>query len=254
MLPRPATIRWSSSAALTGARRPAKAVRPDWRRRSRCRAVPGRDRAAAGARRASSVGQRSITPKRRASLKVTRAPSVDLEHHMVVRLRRRLRVVERPQTCRPETSIRPDMPRCTISVSPPVEIGEQVLRPPPERRHPGAGQPLAPDRPGRASAGRGGGPRRARCAALQDAAARPRRTVSTSGSSGIRPPRRGAVAATPRTWPYKQRGRANRPEQPTGTRMSRRDAAPISASRPCPRPRRPARVHGVFARWPRATT
>ena len=79
------------------------------------------------------------------------------------------------------------MPRCASSTPPPSRWNRQIFGAPRRARRCG-GLRAAPLRPGGSGLRRSARlrPHRARCAARRCAAARPRATVSTSGSSGIR--------------------------------------------------------------------
>ena len=244
MLPRPATDALVDQHRLDRRWPGRRAARPGSGRRSRCRAARARAPRAAGARRASSVGQRSIAPKRRASLKVTRAPPSMSSTTWSCFCRRRERRGGRRRASRPRPAAAPTC-RGARSASRrgrgrPAGTSSAAAAPVDPRAR-SAARPCAA---GTASAGRAGGPRRARCTRPASTGSRPRRTVSTSGSSGKSPPARGArLSRAPR--PLISRGGTDRKAAADDRRP--RAAPPISATRPWPRPRRPARVHGVFA-------
>ena len=187
-----------SSTALTGVAPAARAARRDSAPSKPLPSGSGPSPASSRCASSSAVGQRSTAPKRRASLKVTRAPPSMSSTTWSCFSGAGCAWWNAP-TCAPETSSRPDMPRCTISVSPRSRSASRYFDRRRSAGHPRAGQPLAPAAAGTASAGRAGGPRRARSRRPASTGSRPRRTVSTSGSSGTCAlPRSGAaVAAAP---------------------------------------------------------
>jgi hypothetical protein len=107
-----------------------------------------------------AVGTRSMAPKRRASLKVMRAPALGVEDHMVMFLGRGVawwKVAGRRARRPSQMIMRPDMPRWMISVSPVDRSARMYF----DRRRSGPRARRSAARPsarGRASADRGGSP------------------------------------------------------------------------------------------------
>ena len=174
MLPRPATIRWSSSSALIGALRPASARGEMGGRRNPARAAPGRAPRRADSRRAPSV--RDEIERAEAARIVEREPPALLGLDQ-----------RDGRACRARSGSirqRPDMPRWKISVSPrSVSISPYLAR----RPRPVTRAPVSRWR-------RSGGKARRRSARLRldpdqppafQHRRRPRTVVSTSGSSGM---------------------------------------------------------------------
>ena len=181
-------------------------------------------------RRAPSVGQRSTAPNRRASLKRDPRAALDVEHHVVVLRRRRMRVVEGADL-RARDQEPPRHPEVHDQRLAAVEIGQQILRPPPQRARPAPRSAARRAAAGTASAGPAGAPRHAR-------------------SPGPRAPARGRGA------PSRPRAAPAHPLPGPGDAVAARPTCLIRSGgtdrKPASRDDRPARAHDPFRRRDRA--
>ena len=132
---------------------------------------------------AVSVGIRSIAPKRRASLKVTRAPALHIQHDMVMFGGGGVGVVEIPDL-RAGNQHPPRHAQMNEQGFPARQVGQDILGPPPQPQNLGTGQPF-----GHAFGGKG--QRRSGRFTAAFSIRRPSitgkspmRTVSTSGQFG----------------------------------------------------------------------
>ena len=249
MLPRPATTRWSPSTALTGVRRPA-------RRGGEVGAVE-----AVAERLRPEAGEEAVRLElgRRPEVQGAEAAGVvegdaraalDVEDDVVVLLGRRVRVVEgaelRPGDEEPARHAEVQDQRLAA-----VEVGEQVLRAPPERRDPAAGEPLGqPRREGPAQVG-------AADLGARDDAPGKHGLEAAADRLDLRqfrhaPPPAVRLRCAPTSLIRSggnDRKTARMAPEPTST-----SPPPISATRPSPRPRRPGGCTGSSPRSPGATT
>ncbi len=180
MLPRPAMTVWSRSAAFTGVSLPCRRV-SRWRSEKLLPKGSGPRSAKSGW--VPSVGNRSIAPKRRASLKVTRAPLAMCRTTWSCFFGRGWWVVELAQhRARHQHAPRhAEVPQERLAGG---EVGEQVFRTAAQRGDGGAVRRSAM----RSGSGQRRSGRFTSARAIVGAfhhGREPRRTVSTSGSSGI---------------------------------------------------------------------